>query len=780
MEGEHTMSTVQVAVDNATFHFDKLYTYRLPARLEGKVFEGSMVLVPFGRGDKPRMAVVLALGGEEPEESLPAESLALAAAQTAPPPRRAPRLKEVFDAAPEEARLTPDLLKLVHFLKERTFCTFYEAVRAIIPYGAQYRPQTVDGKPGLRRQLLHQELRYRRTAYPAEAAGRITDKQRTALNLLAGGGPQTAAQLEAQGVSRAVLEALIKKGLAEKHLEHRDAGLYDAPAGEPAQVPALTPEQQGAFEQLEPRIGDGAPHAALLYGVTGSGKTLVFLKLIRRTLELGRQALVLVPEIGLTPQMIHRLKSIFGSRVAVQHSALSNTERLEQWRMIQQGGADIVVGTRSAVFAPLQNLGLIILDEEQEHTYRSESSPRYAAHDVAKQRAAQHNALLLFASATPSVETYQAAQSGRYQLVRLAHRYEGRPLPTVELVDMRAEIAKGNPGEISLPLAKAIGENLEAGRQTILLLNRRGYRTVAQCGDCGHVVKCGGCSVPMVYHKAKGQLLCHYCGRTISPPPTVCPECGGPLRYTGFGTQKLEEELGGLFPTARILRMDQDTTGQKNAHEERLAKFAAHEYDIMLGTQMVAKGLDFEKVTLVGVVGIDSMLFSQSFRAFETAFSLVTQVVGRGGRADMPGHAIIQTSDPEHPVLRLAAKQDYDSFFEQEIVFRKLGLYPPFCGICVVGFSGGEDAVTLAAAGRFAALLREEAGAQPELPLRVLGPAPMNVLMVNGRYRYKLTLKCRNDRAFRAMLGRVLGRYSEEGLPARAAVTVDLNSDGDL
>ncbi|MBQ8647118.1 MAG: primosomal protein N', partial [Oscillospiraceae bacterium] len=441
---------------------------------------------------------------------------------------------------------------------------------------------------------------------------------------------------------------------------------------------------------------------------------------------------------------------------------------------------DIVVGTRSAVFAPLRNLGLIILDEEQEHTYRSESSPRYSAHDVAKLRAAQHASLLLFASATPSVETYQAAQSGRYQLVRLAHRYEGRPLPTVEVVDMRAEIAKGNPGEISLPLAKAIGDNLEAGRQTILLLNRRGYRTVAQCGDCGHVVKCGGCSVPMVYHKAKGQLLCHYCGRTIAPPPTACPECGGPLRYTGFGTQKLEEELGGLFPEARILRMDQDTTGQKNAHEERLAKFAAHEYDIMLGTQMVAKGLDFEKVTLVGVVGIDSMLFSQSFRAFETAFSLVTQVVGRGGRADMPGHAIIQTNDPEHPVLRLAARQDYDSFFEQEIMFRKLGLYPPFCSICVVGFSGGEDAMTLAAAGRFAALLREEAVKQPELPLRVLGPAPMNVLMVNGRYRYKLTLKCRNDRTFRAMLGRVLGRYSDEGLPARAAVTVDLNSDGDL
>ena len=534
------MSTVQVAVDNATFHFDKLYTYRLPLQLEGQVFEGSMVLVPFGRGNRPRMAVVLAVGEE-------------------PTAEKTARLKELFAAAPEQARLTPDLLKLVHFLKERTFCTYYEAVRAIIPYCFQYRPELVEGKPTLRRQLLRQEVRYHRTARPVQAGGRITDKQRTALNLLAAGGPQTAAQLETQGVTRAVLDALLKKGLAEKQREDQDA--RPTPAAEtsaPEPPPALTEEQQRAYDQLAPNLEDHAPHAALLYGVTGSGKTLVFLQLIRRTLELGRQALILVPEISLTPQMIRRLKDTFGARVAVQHSALSNTERLVQWQMIQQGGADIVVGTRSAIFAPLQNLGLIILDEEQEHTYRSESAPRYAAHDVAKARAAQHRALLLFASATPSIETFQAARMGRYQLVRLAHRYEGRPLPTVELVDMRQELAKGNPGEISLPLAKAIGENLEAGRQTILLLNRRGYRTVAQCADCGKVLKCTSCSVPMVYHKAQNRLLCHYCGRTIAPPPTACPECGGPLRYTGFGTQKLEEELAGLFPAARLLRMDQD------------------------------------------------------------------------------------------------------------------------------------------------------------------------------------------------------------------------------
>lgn len=325
------MSTVQVAVDNATFHFDKLYTYRLPLQLEGQVFEGSMVLVPFGRGNRPRMAVVLAVGEE-------------------PTAEKTARLKELFAAAPEQARLTPDLLKLVHFLKERTFCTYYEAVRAIIPYGAQYRPELVEGKPTLRRQLLRQEVRYHRTARPVQAGGRITDKQRTALNLLAAGGPQTAAQLEAQGVTRAVLDALLKKGLAEKQREDQDA--RPTPAAEtsaPEPPPALTEEQQRAYDQLAPNLEDHAPHAALLYGVTGSGKTLVFLQLIRRTLELGRQALILVPEISLTPQMIRRLKDTFGARVAVQHSALSNTERLVQWQMIQQGGADIVVGTRSAI-----------------------------------------------------------------------------------------------------------------------------------------------------------------------------------------------------------------------------------------------------------------------------------------------------------------------------------------------------------------------------------------------------------------------------------------------
>ena len=750
--------TVGVAVSNATFHFDKLYTYAVMPDQQDAVRLGSMVLVPFGRGSRARMGVVLACD-EEPESS---------------------KLKFLFDVAPASACLTPELLRLVHFLKERTFCTYYEAVKAVIPYGAQYKPAVAaDGvTPVLQKQLTrHTENSYK-LAGTLPAKPKPTAKQLAAVALL-GGGERTQTELEEKGISRAVLDNLCAKGVLECSKVNRSIDLYSSIPlkNEPIR---LTAEQQAAYEALLPHLEDAAPHGALLYGVTGSGKTLVFLKLIERCLQLGKRALVLVPEISLTPQMILRLKSRFGKRVAVQHSALNHTERLLQWQMIQDGGADIVVGTRSAIFSPLEHIGLVIIDEEQEHTYRSESAPRYSAHEVARQRAAENGALLLLASATPSTESYFAAQHGRTQLVRLTQRYGGNPLPHVEIVDMRAELASGNPREISLALEDAIRRNLDAGKQTILLLNRRGYQTIAQCEDCREVLKCQKCSVPMVYHKSAHKLLCHYCGSQMDPPPQKCPTCGGKLQYRGFGTQKAEEELAKLFPEARILRMDQDSTAAKDAHEKLLAKFARHEYDIMVGTQMVAKGLDFEDVTLVGVLGIDSLLFAQGFRAYETVFSLVTQVVGRSGRAKDPGFAIIQTTDPNNPVLNLAAAQDYDAFFEQEIAYRKLGLYPPFCGLCVVGFAGPKEIEVAHAAARFAALLGQQAAKQPDLPLRVLGPTPGNIEKINEAYRYKLTVKCRNDRRFRDLMRETLGLYEQEKLPSKATVVVDLHSDGDI
>ena len=749
--------TVGVAVSNATFHFDKLYTYAVMPDQQDTVKLGSMVLVPFGRGSRARMGVVLACDAE-PESA---------------------KLKYLFDVAPASACLTPELLRLVHFLKERTFCTYYEAVKAVIPYGAQYKPAVAaDGvTPMLQKQLTrHTENSYRLVGGLPQKP-KPTAKQLAAVALL-GGGPRTLNELEDKGISRAVLDNLCAKGVLECSKVNKSIDLYSSIPLKNEPI-CLTAEQQVAYDALLPKLEDDAPHSALLYGVTGSGKTLVFLKLIAHCLEQGRKALVLVPEISLTPQMILRLKSRFGRRVAVQHSALNHTERLLQWQMIQDGGADIVVGTRSAIFSPLENIGLIIIDEEQEHTYRSESAPRYSAHEMARQRAAENGALLLLASATPSTESFYAAQHGRTQLVRLTQRYGGNPLPKVQIVDMRAELASGNPREISLAMEDAIRRNLDAGKQTILLLNRRGYQTMAQCEDCREVLKCQKCSVPMVYHKSAHKVLCHYCGSQMEPP-TVCPTCGGKLQYRGFGTQKAEEELAKLFPDARVLRMDQDSTAAKDAHEKLLAKFANHEYDIMVGTQMVAKGLDFEDVTLVGVLGIDSLLFAQGFRAYENVFSLITQVVGRSGRAKDPGFAIIQTTDPDNPVLNLAAAQDYDAFFEQEIAYRKLGLYPPFCGLCVIGFAGAKEIETARAAARFAALLGQQAAKQPDLPLRVLGPTPSSIEKINDTYRYKLTIKCRNDRRFRDLVRSALELYEQEKLPSKATVAVDLHSDGDI
>ena len=747
----------RVAVDDATIHFDKLYTYRVPPGLADRIWPGSMVLAPFGRGNQPRMAVALEVEPSETED---------------------PRWKELLDAAPEDARLTPDLMELVRFLKDRTFCTWFEAVKAVIPYGAQYRPGKRNGRPCVQNRLARPTERLYTLSGPLPEKPKPGPRQYAAVQALQSG-PLTQRALETLGVSKATLDTLCQKGIVSAAEQFKSLDLFANIPYDPRPM-TLSPEQQAAYNALEPDLSDGKPHAALLQGVTGSGKTAVFLRLIERTLELGRRALILVPEISLTPQMIRRLKSTFGSRLAVQHSALNNTERLLQWRMIQQGNADIVVGTRSAVFAPLQNIGLIILDEEQEHTYQSESAPRYSAHDVAKKRAAMEHSLLIFASATPRVETAYAAQTGRLKKVVLTQRYGGRPLPGVELIDMRAELTSGNPREVSTRMIEELEQNLKRGEQSILLLNRRGYRTVAMCADCGQVVECPNCSVPLVYHKPEQALLCHHCGHKVWPLPRLCPQCGGKLVYSGFGTQRVEEELARLLPDARILRMDQDSTGQKNAHERMLAEFGRQDYDILLGTQMVAKGLDFEKVTLVGVLGLDSMLFSQGFRSYENVFSLVTQVVGRGGRSALPGRALIQTSVPNHPVLRLASAQDYEAFYREEITFRKYGLYPPFCTFCVVGFVGTQEGAVLTAASRFGRLLAERAAGHPDIPLRLLGPTPMGILMLNGKYRYKLTLKCRGDASFRALMRETLDAYADEKLPQKASVILDFHTDGDI
>ncbi len=749
-------NTAQIAVSSATYSFDKLYTYKIPAHLHGLVHLGSMVLVPFGRGNgKARMGVVL--GTNENNDI----------AQN--------KIKAIYDVAPETARLSHELLQIVHSLKQTTFCTYYDAVKAVIPYGAQYKSISTDAGFKLQKQIVrHTENYYKRL----KSNEKFTEKQKNVW-LEIGEKEISQSELEQKGITKNVLDRMCDKGYLQRVLHQKSADVYENYTVKNEEI-VLSDLQEKAFYELENMRKENKPCVALLHGVTSSGKTMVFLKLVQQTLKSGESALILVPEISLTPQMIYKLKSHFGEKVAVQHSALSNTERLLQWQQIQNGQANVVVGTRSAVFAPLSDVGLIIIDEEQEHTYHSESSPRFSAHDIAKRRCVYHNALLVVASATPSVSSYYSAEIGLYKLVELSARYNNMPLPAVEFADMRTELASGNAGAISIQLQKELLDVIQNKKQAILLLNRRGYKTVGMCTKCAKAIKCDFCSVPMVYHKANDKLLCHYCGKSINPVPTCCPECGEKIKYTGFGTQRVEEELYEKLPGVRILRMDADSTSKKNSHEKMLASFAKGRYDIMLGTQMVAKGLDFENVTLVGVLGIDKLLFAQGYKAFENVFSLITQVVGRSGRSAQAGKAIIQTVDPMHPVLKLAAKQDYGAFYSQEIRFRKLNLYPPYCAVCIVGFSGEDEKNVLEAAKKFSDIMQVKASANQNLPIRILGPAPMNIIMVKNKFRFKLTVKCRNDKHFKSMLSEVLNEFAQTKFCDKVPVFVDFNSDADI
>ncbi len=750
------MHKVQIAVSNATYHFDKLYTYAVPKQLQSRVKIGSIALVPFGKNSaKARLGVVLKDASDEQNDI---------------------KLKTVYDIAPESANLTKELLNIVHYLKQNTFCTYYDAVRAIIPYGAQYKA-ACGQTPFLKKQITrHTQLFYKQ----AQKAQKLTPKQQLAWDFLQNES-KCEQSLEQQGISKSVLKRMCENGLLTK--EHRNLEIELYAQWQEAQNPQdiiLSPAQSVAYEKLEKLRSENEAHVALLHGVTSSGKTLVFLKLIESTLKQNKTALVLVPEISLTPQMVHRLKANFGEKVAVLHSALNNTERLLQFERIQNGQADIVVGTRSAIFSPLNKIGLIIIDEEQEHTYHSESSPRYCAKEIAKLRCTQHNALLVLASATPSVSSYFAAQSGKYTLVKISERYGGVPLPQVDFIDMREELLSGNTGAISLQMQSELLSVLQNKKQAILLLNRRGYQTVGMCTDCAQVLKCDVCSVPMVHHKAGNKLMCHYCAKTIAPVLETCPQCGGRLKYTGFGTQRIEEELLMKLPGARILRMDADSTRRKNSHEKMLKQFSMGKFDILIGTQMVAKGLDFENVSLVGVVGIDQLLFAQGYKAFENVFSLVTQVVGRSGRAKEQGRALIQTVDTQHPVLNLAAKQNYTAFYEQEINFRKLNLYPPYCTLCVLGFVGEQEKAVQNASVMFAKSVEKHTRQMGDIPIRVLGPAPMHINVINNKHRYQLTLKCRNDKQFRKMLSMALLDYQQMELQQKTAVFIDFYSDADL
>ena len=814
-----TADMVKVAVSAAPYSIDKPYSYLVPESLAAAV-PGVRVMVPFGRGNKESEGLILA---RVQEPKLPGSKA----------------IRQILDPEPVLDKAGIDLAL---WMRGRYFCTVFEAVKTILPAGLWYglreiwslamEPEAARsaavGIPGawqvldlLEKQDSKADIRVLRDALgdgaekplkamkkakiltcETDAKRKIADKshrmvelavntedayaltepkRRSAparyevVNFLATAGRTPAAEVSYYtGASSRTLKTMEKAGLIafSEEEELRVPSLDDV---EPGPEIVLNEEQQRAFEEILGRVQAAKPSVTLLHGVTGSGKTQVYLRLVQETLALGKTAMVLVPEIVLTPQMMRKFSSYFGSRVAMLHSSLKMTERYDQWKRIRRGEVDVVLGTRSALFAPLKNLGLIIMDEEQEGSYQSENVPRYDAREVAKYLCVREKAALVFGSATPTVETAWAAEQGSYQKALLRRRYNENALPEVLIADLRQEILNGNPGLISTPLRQELEKNLAAGEQSILFLNRRGSSRMLLCGECGYVPQCPRCSTAMTYHSANGRLMCHYCGHS-EPAADTCPECGGWMKHVGAGTQKVEEELRELFPEAGILRMDADTTA--GGHEEILQTFERERVPILLGTQMVAKGLDFENVTLVGVLSADISLYVDNYRAAERTFSLLTQVVGRAGRGGKTGRAVIQTYTPGNDVIRCAARQDYDAFYESEIRMRRLRRYPPFADLFTVTVSGTEEGRVLRAAVSVRETLRqlcrrpELAAGEPE----VLGPAPAPVVKVNNRFRYRCTLVGKNDKATREMLAWLQKDFAKDSANRGMNLFVDHNA----
>ena len=593
----------------------------------------------------------------------------------------------------------------------------------------------------------------------------------------------TAELSERAGVSSAVLKTLEKSGIL-RAVESRTARNPYTEIPFLGRTPLeLNQEQSAAAEKLGELMDAGKPKAALLYGVTGSGKTRVMTALIDRMLDAGRSVILLLPEIALTPQSVSIFCSRYGSRVAVMHSGLSLGERFDAYCRIRRGDATVIIGTRSAVFAPAVNLGAILIDEEQEHTYKSDRDPRYHAREIARRRCAYHNALMLLASATPLVETMDKARRGIYTELRLSRRFGTAQLPKTEIVDLREEAKSGNNNVVSDRLADTLADCLEKGEQAILFLNRRGYNRTVTCRSCGQPILCPNCSVAMTYHTypwsyKEGQMRCHWCGAS-HPLPKVCPNCGGEhLAHIGYGTQHAEEELHRLFPSARILRMDADTTTTKSAYEEMLGAFRSGKADILLGTQMVTKGHDFPNVTLVGVLQADTSLYLDDYRAGEQTFAMLTQVIGRAGRRDRPGTAIIQTMNPDHEIIRLACEQDYEGFFKREMQLRKLLCFPPFCDIAMLTLSGESEVMLWRIAKRvmedFPAL-REKF--MPKEDLVVYGPFEAPVFRVDNRYRVRVIIKCRVSDSLNQILSELMVR-AFIGSDKTVRASVDFNPNG--
>lgn len=812
------MPVCGVAVSAATYAIDKLYDYSIPEPLIPAVKVGCRVLVPFGRGNKKVEGMVLVLRPEA---------------------YSAQRLKPVTEVLDEEPVLDATQIKLGIWLREHLYCTFFDCLRLMLPSGLWFQRKetyTLVRQPvlplsqplqeimdlfsedvpertveeirrftngrctgimlsqleaegylvyhsNIKQKTLDKTERILSLAIdPAEAMQKAsrarTPAQMDVVSLLSDGCSMSQKEvLYMTGISESALRGMVRKGILEQS-SIETLRVPDYSMIEQIPAPVLSNEQEQAYQGIRQLLDSGKPEAALLFGVTGSGKTQIYLKLIDDVLAQGRSAIMLVPEIGLTPQFIRLFVGRFGDTVSVLHSALSAGERYDSWKKIRSGRARVVIGTRSAVFAPVRDLGLIVLDEEQDSAYKSEQSPRYHARDVAKRRVQQENAVLILGSATPSIESYYGAQQGRYPMFTLRERYQGAALPQVTIADIRGESRAGWMYTIGQTLYEALQENLERGEQSILFLNRRGNSRVIGCSMCGWVPECPSCSTTLTYHSVSGRAMCHFCGASIEISG-LCPVCYSPHLFTECpGTQKVEEELHTILPKARVLRMDADTTSKKGSHHHLLEVFAKGRADILLGTQMVAKGLDFDHVTLVGVLDADQSLFAQDYRAKERTFSLITQVVGRAGRRGKQGRAIIQTYNPDHPVLLCAARQDYEQFYADEIESRQALLMPPVEQMLMLTGTGENESDVLAALLRLKQrILSLMEGQFSDFHYPVLGPSPASVVRVMGRYRYHLILRCPDNKRRRQLISGVLIEFSKDNKNRGVSLFADLNPD---
>ncbi|MDR0671159.1 MAG: primosomal protein N' [Oscillospiraceae bacterium] len=812
----------KVAVADAVFAIDRPYDYAVPEVMRADIAPGCRVLVPFGRGNRRSEGFVLALAGESRVERtkpvaalldrapvLDGEAIRLAlwmrerCVCTCYEAARAMLPAGLWHAFVETVTLTPgiDRAEAQALLAQspkaaRLLDALYGAPEGRLPVcdaeellgGSSALRDALrtlagkglaEGRTVTRRRVGDKTVRGVRLAVPVEdaralAAARAAraPMQTAVLTLLCEAETVPAHEISyLTGARPAMLTQLARRGLVT--FEERE--VYRRPAGavrEQAAPVVLNDGQRAVLARLAALTDAGRPACALLFGVTGSGKTLVYLELIRHIGKQGGQSIVMVPEIVLTPQLMETFSRAFGERVALLHSGLSLGERYDEWKRIRAGGVDVVLGTRSAVFAPLTRLKLIVMDEEQEHSYKSENVPRYHARDIAKYRCARSGGLLLLGSATPSVESMFFARSGRYVFLEMPARYNARALPRVLMADLRQELREGNAGALSAVLCAEIEKNLAAGQQSILFLNRRGYNRLLLCESCGVARGCPRCSVTLTFHAANDRLMCHRCGHS-EKRPDVCPDCAGALRPVGTGTQKVEEELHALFPGVGVLRMDADTTAGQGAHAKLLARFREERIPLLIGTQMVTKGLDFENVTLVGVLDADMALHTGEFRAHERAFSLITQVVGRAGRGEKPGRAVIQTFAPDHPVLTAAAAQDYEAFYRDEIALRQATGLPPFYDIVTLVFSGADPERVQHACLR---LRRAVERTGRRFFTQILGPAPAPVWKLNNRYRYHLTLTGHYDKAARAHVGGLLTVFKEDGQNRGLHLYADLNA----